>query len=1070
MRIRLGVGSAGPAVPPKPRLVAYLPMSARAAPAQRGGAGKAAAQIVATLGLRAPNALAATLAMGASARARLRLSATMATAAFATASVRSTAGLTATLTISASATATSGSGARLSVTLATSASAKGNGTAGPRIATLLATGASAKGTSRTAGRIAATLATSASARGSGGAGFLNGHAYRRLMLVSPQPDLTDEALLTDFPLFIDSTEIPGDWSWLVSANGKLKSVSGSTAYDIRFHAFDGTAAGGTEQVGAQLAHDYESIDASTGTLRTFVCFPKLTVASGAYFWCYYGKAGLAASEENVSGTWTGATMVIDPFTGADLTGRGRTFAKVGTGTITSTTLDGRPAAITADQAAVSMRRTNADLSVFDGFGAAAKNGFTVEYWAKISTASSGNIDRLGGDPLSVQKNARFSGWAEHAGTAGAKPDVLQAGANWWNGSTQPNESTESKANIANATTRHMMVVRQSNTHTQMYDGETNVSSTDFANAPSAGTIHPQTGDNYSLFASTGTQDTAPAMTMGLYAVWPFGFSATRRGLADRTQRNSGSVVSIGAEDAFGDADRSPVGGVFRRTVTTTTDIDVLGSPTFDPDTAAHLTLTAVTNPDATVATCTLSAGKARIVPAAGANGSIEPVVTISDGTKSAKAKLILAISGVVSTGDYPDYALPSVPASAETRTVTNMTDLNSAIANVAVGSRILLNGGATGFVGNLTISRDVPVGGYITIAAVNHASLAGATASPGDLEKLTGNLALNGNGWIIKGLDFVANTATSSRITSNGCSRVRLSRFRLLNSKGDRDKVIDFGSAMTQVIVDRFTIDGYTANGVGVTRKGGDNDLTFSWFHITRGLGISLGDNSGHQPMFLGTDPTTNPYIQANCGMGLVESTPGNFELKGSKMVMDRLSLRNTSGFTNRHGYGNLFRAIYSNGTSLAGSGNGYIIRDIENVLLSCVSVNTTGVCCTVGSGNFDSSRTGGWWPGSPNKADIAGGASPRAPAIDTLIIDCTFDHGIILGTSESGTEHVKCQRTGIWKSTYSSLSQPDATGTSLNPGVFPAGYSHVDTQPLTAAGVGWNTPTHPGDGGAMPW
>jgi hypothetical protein len=497
----------------------------------------------------------------------------------------------------------------------------------------------------------------------------NGYLYRRRLTLAAQSDLTAETV-TDFPAFLDSTEVPGDWSWLVTANGKLLSVSVSTPRDIRFETEGGT----------KLDHFVEKWDGAAGTLRVFVRVPSWACASAAFrFFVYYGKSGLGASEENVAGTWQGASLVVDPTTGTDLTGKGHALTR--TGTITNTTLDGRPAAQVADQTGGYLRRTNADLTFLDGLAA-----LTETFWAKIGTASSGNVVRLGG---TVGGTARFSVWAEATGsTTGTAAKVLQAGANWWNGATQPNESTESIANIADGSTvRHLLIVRKSNQHTTLYDGETDISNSasGYLNAPSAGTIHPLSTDNYSLGAGTGKQNTSPAMTLGLYALWPFAFSATRRALADRLQRDGSLVACLGDVDLVGDANHGPAGVTFRQAITAQTSIDFQGHA-YDPDAGATIVATAVTPASDSSATYAIVSGALRVTPIAGVTGTGRPVVTISDGTKASKISPRLAIIG---TGPPPTgyYKTPNhLTAGKTARTAASRTALDTLIGQFASGT------------------------------------------------------------------------------------------------------------------------------------------------------------------------------------------------------------------------------------------------------------------------------------------------------------------------------------------------------------------------------------------------
>jgi hypothetical protein len=160
------------------------------------------------------------------------------------------------------------------------------------------------------------------------------------------------------------------------------------------------------------------------------------------------------------------------------------------------------------------------------------------------------------------------------------------------------------------------------------------------------------------------------MTLGLYVVWPKGLSATWRAMLDRTQRDSSLCWAVGAED-LPTGDKSPVGEPWRDSINATTVYD-LATHAFDPDPGASIVATAVTpNADTlagyTVPTTGANAGKLVVAPVAagGGSGVGRPVVTLSDGTKTAKVKPYISISGIVTppSGYYKASARPltSVP-------------------------------------------------------------------------------------------------------------------------------------------------------------------------------------------------------------------------------------------------------------------------------------------------------------------------------------------------------------------------------------------------------------------------
>lgn len=157
--------------------------------------------------------------------------------------------------------------------------------------------------------------------------YLNGYGYRRELVLPPMTDLAADTLV-DFPLLLSLSG-----TWLQGTGGKVASVAGGVLRDVRFELEDGT----------KLDHQVVVYDGTAGTAKVRLRLPSW--ATGSQFRCfmYYGKAGLVAVEENVSGVWRGAAAVLNPVTGADLTGNGRSLAPVagagGVATITSATLD-----------------------------------------------------------------------------------------------------------------------------------------------------------------------------------------------------------------------------------------------------------------------------------------------------------------------------------------------------------------------------------------------------------------------------------------------------------------------------------------------------------------------------------------------------------------------------------------------------------------------------------------------------------------------------------------------------------------------------------------------------------
>jgi hypothetical protein len=156
--------------------------------------------------------------------------------------------------------------------------------------------------------------------------YANGYTYRRRLALAPQTDLPAETL-TDFPVFIKASQL--QFLRTVASGGKVQHASG---YDVRFE-IGGDGPDGTG--GTKLDHWFPAYVAATVGVGVFVRIPSWPSAQRLSLWCYYGKAGLVATEENAAGTWRGALAVRTWPTGADLTGRGRSLTPSGVGATTT---------------------------------------------------------------------------------------------------------------------------------------------------------------------------------------------------------------------------------------------------------------------------------------------------------------------------------------------------------------------------------------------------------------------------------------------------------------------------------------------------------------------------------------------------------------------------------------------------------------------------------------------------------------------------------------------------------------------------------------------------------------
>jgi hypothetical protein len=161
----------------------------------------------------------------------------------------------------------------------------------------------------------------------GGGAYQNGYSYRRTLRIGGTA-VGGSAALTNLPLRVDETMS----SFKSAANGgKVQSASG---WDIRFETASGT----------QLDHELEVYSPAAGRIACWVRIPTATPAVDQDIFLYYGKPGLAVSEENPPGVWVRCLGCWRMPDGHDMTGHGRDMTTSG---VTSGAIGGHPAAVLA---------------------------------------------------------------------------------------------------------------------------------------------------------------------------------------------------------------------------------------------------------------------------------------------------------------------------------------------------------------------------------------------------------------------------------------------------------------------------------------------------------------------------------------------------------------------------------------------------------------------------------------------------------------------------------------------------------------------------------------------------
>jgi len=121
-----------------------------------------------------------------------------------------------------------------------------------------------------------------------------GYTYRRVITID-HTKVEGGSDLVDFPVLIKTTQ---DDFKTVANGGKLQSANG---YDLIFTDSD---------CSTQLNHEIESYDGTTGSVVAWVRIPNLSASVDTTIYVYYDNAEVAASQENVAGTWNSNYVAV----------------------------------------------------------------------------------------------------------------------------------------------------------------------------------------------------------------------------------------------------------------------------------------------------------------------------------------------------------------------------------------------------------------------------------------------------------------------------------------------------------------------------------------------------------------------------------------------------------------------------------------------------------------------------------------------------------------------------------------------------------------------------------------
>jgi hypothetical protein len=507
----------------------------------------------------------------------------------------------------------------------------------------------------------------------GGGAYQNGYSYRRTLRVGGTA-VGGSAALTNLPLRVDETMS----SFKSAANGgKVQSASG---WDIRFETASGT----------QLDHELEVYSPAAGRIACWVRIPTATPAVDQDIFLYYGKPGLAVSEENPPGVWVRCLGCWRMPDGHDMTGHGRDMTTSG---VTSGAIGGHPAAVLA---------ASSYLELLDTTFLDSKSEFTPFLLVQPSSLPTGTADfvRFGGTTAGTGRLA----YTYYTGA-----DIASALRNYvWIGAGTAFLVGPANSAVASHIYTWACAAKSAAWPIQEFDGapvvstRTGVFGTGVTSYPS--TVLLRIGAGY------GDNTTCVPGKYGRFWVFDSRVPDAFITFLDLTIRYPRACYGISDEDASGATDRSPVMAPVVASVGAggSVNIDVL-SRAGDPD-GQGLTAGTAT-PAATLGTVSVVANLIRYV--AGSVQGLDLIgVTAASGGKTARTLLSVTVgAGGGSSGD--GSPLPVAPLASRTATWeavkssgasasfvqgTADVELQGAAVGVANGAAglVTIKGGATG--------------------------------------------------------------------------------------------------------------------------------------------------------------------------------------------------------------------------------------------------------------------------------------------------------------------------------------------------------------------------------------
>lgn len=450
--------------------------------------------------------------------------------------------------------------------------------------------------------------------------YANGYTYSLAMCVHDQPGNSDT--LTNFPLWVDTNDFTNAATAIAphiknaAAGGKV--VDG-TYRDIRFETTSGT----------QLAHETAIYDGLNGRWAGWILLPSWVVNTKFRFLMYFGKSALGAAEENSAGVWAQAMAAIDPVSGVDGTGRGRSFTPGGVAPTSVTTGDRLVGAY-----GTSSRLVSGTAAWLDGLGTIA-----IEFWAKLSSVPTADdiILRVGNATRKLVIRADPTGDYGSTTNTIMFSTVLSDGERFTN---LPSSSLDT-------TDHHYIFSVASGVHKIWRDGA--VITPGGSSGTAVGSISTG-GDPITIGDPTAISNAGVVGGLSKIIFWPFVPGATWVAMSYLAQSDPVALIGCGGLDSAAVSNRAPIAMPLAVAGTSGTKAlcNVVTSAV-NPDTGETLTCTAAgpASPSGSVERTTTNVN---LTVTTASQAVFRVPYTISDGSKTASSVAIYTISPVISGG------------------------------------------------------------------------------------------------------------------------------------------------------------------------------------------------------------------------------------------------------------------------------------------------------------------------------------------------------------------------------------------------------------------------------------